>query len=42
MTRTEVMDYLKGKAVPELTMHNTMKTYWGNQGIDPRILDIGT
>jgi hypothetical protein len=25
-----------------LTKHHTMKAYWGNGGIAPRILDLGT
>jgi hypothetical protein len=25
-----------------LTKHHAMKTYWGNEGIVPRILDLGT
>jgi hypothetical protein len=25
-----------------LTKHHTMKTYWGNRGIAPSILDLGT
>jgi hypothetical protein len=25
-----------------LTKHHAMKTYWGSEGIAPRILDLGT
>jgi hypothetical protein len=25
-----------------LTKHHSMKTYWGNGGVSPRILDLGT
>jgi hypothetical protein len=25
-----------------LTKHHAMKTYWGNGGIAPRVLDLGT
>jgi hypothetical protein len=34
-----------GKVVPELpflTDHHTMESYWGNGGIYPSILDLGT
>jgi hypothetical protein len=33
----------KGKFVPVLlTEHHAIKAYWGNGGISPRILDLGT
>jgi hypothetical protein len=34
----------KGKIVPvlSLTEHHAMKAYWGNKGIAPRMLDLGT
>jgi hypothetical protein len=34
----------KGKIVPVLflTEHHAMQAYWGNGGIAPRILDLGS